>query len=133
MMNVTFKVMVFPADSILTLIHKARQNAFVGGDSIVFSYLHCFVNLFINCKYMFLSTQIPVRESFTPKFTHIHKCTSRNKHFEMALPFVSLNVISSDSLPPEAPPFMAFPHSTYTLPGNFRITDALLFKAASHF
>lgn len=53
MMNVTFKVMVFPADSILTLIHKARQNAFVRGDSIVFSYLHCFVNLFINCKYMF--------------------------------------------------------------------------------
>ena len=51
--------MVFPADSILTLIHKVRQNAFVGGDSIVFSYLHCFVNLFINCKYMFLSTQIP--------------------------------------------------------------------------
>ena len=133
MMNVTFKVMVFPADSILTLIHKARQNVFDGGDSIVFWYLHCFVNLFINCKYMFLSTQIPVRESFTSKCTHIHKCTCRNKHFEMALPFVSLNVISSDSLPLEAPPSMAFPHSTYTLLSNFRITDALLFKAASHF
>ena len=41
--------MVFPADSISTLIHKARYkpNPFVGGEIIFFPYVHCFVDLFI--------------------------------------------------------------------------------------